>query len=135
MQRYSKLPGPPRFCRSTSVRNIPVARPRIHEVRRRLSQETIAQLVADYEAGQSTPALEAKYGVAKATVLKLLEEHGVTMRHQLMTETETAEAIQLYQQGWSLARVGEHLGRNPSTIQGVLRRAGVARRQRWERPK
>lgn len=89
--------------------------------------------MADYEAGQSTPALVEKYHLAKGTILKILDSHSVTMRHQLMTEAEIAEAIQLYQKGWSLVRVGQRFGRNPSTIQGVLRRAKVPRRRRWER--
>lgn len=91
------------------------------------------ELIADYQNGQSTPALVNKYGIAKGTVLNLRKEHGITMRRQHMTEEEVAEAIKLYQQGWSLARVGQHINRNPSTIQGLLRRGGVAGRQRWER--
>jgi hypothetical protein len=129
IQRYSKIPDVSHFRKSTAVRDVPVARPRVHDVRRRLNRETITQLVADYEAGQSTPTLVKRYGLAKGTVLKLLKEHGITMRHQQMTEAEIIETIDLYQQGWSLARIGQHFGRNPSIIQGVLKRAGVARRK------
>jgi hypothetical protein len=109
IQRYSKMTDVTRLRRSTGVRDVPTARPQVHEVRRRLTKETIEQLVADYEAGLSTPALVEKYHLAKGTVLNLLKEHGTTMRHQLMTEAEIVEAIQLYRAGWSLARVGQHL--------------------------
>jgi hypothetical protein len=134
VQRYSKLPIVTRFPSSTPMPGVPIERTgrRIHNVRRRLGPEIITQVVADYEAGQSTPVLTEKYHLAKGTVLKILDNHGITTRHQKMTDTETTEAVQLYQQGWSLARVGKHFDRNPSTIQGVLRRAGVERRKRWE---
>lgn len=134
MQRYSKLADVSKMCRSDTVRAIPIERTtRVHNLRRRLGPETIAQVVADYQAGTSTPTLMKQYKISKGAVLRLLQDHGIAMRHQPMTEQEITEAIQLYGQGWTLASVGEHFGRNPSTIQGLLRRAGVARRRRWER--
>jgi hypothetical protein len=133
IQRYSKFANLSKLARCISGRHVPPARPRVHEARRGLKADTIAQLVADYEAGQPTPVLMTKYHLAKATVIKILKSHGITMRHQQMSQAKTSEAIQLYQQGWSLADVGAHFNRNPSTIQGVLKRAGVERRGRWER--
>ena len=138
MHRYSKLPVIPQIRRSTSVRAVPIertdrSRHRVHNVRKRLGHDVVAQLVADYQEGVSTPALMEQYQLGKGTVLHLLQDHGIPMRHQHMTKAEATEAICLYQQGWSLARVGEHFNRNPSTIMGVLKRAGVERRKRWER--
>jgi hypothetical protein len=135
MQRYSKLADMSKICRSDTVRAVPVEHTshRVHNVRRRLGAETITQVVADYQAGDSTPTLMLKYSLAKGTVLRLLQDNDINMRHQRMSELEIAEAIKLYQQGWSLARVGKHFNRNPSTIQAVLMRAGVTRRKRWER--
>jgi DNA-binding NarL/FixJ family response regulator len=90
-------------------------------------------VVADYEAGQSTMVLMERYHLAKGTVLKILDTHGTTRRHQPMTDAEVAEVIRLYQEGWSLARIGKRFDRNPATIHAVLRRAGVPRRKPWER--
>jgi hypothetical protein len=66
-------------------------------------------------------------------VLSILDDHGVTRRHQPLTEDQVQQATELYQQGWSLAQVGEHLGRDATVILLVLKRAGVARRRPWER--
>ena len=134
MQRYSKLADVSKMFRSDAVRAVPIERTdRVHNIRRRLGPETIARVVADYQAGASTPTLMKRYKISKGAVLRLLQDHGIAMRHQPMTEQEITVATQLYEQGWSLARVGEHFSRNPSTIQGMLRRAGVARRRTWER--
>jgi hypothetical protein len=91
------------------------------------------QIVADYEAGDSTLDLVARYGLGKGTVLKLLRDRGAEIRHQSLAPEELAEAIQLYESGLSLARVGEHFGRDASLIHITFKRAGVPRRKPWER--
>jgi hypothetical protein len=105
-------------------------------VRERLGPEGIAQLVADYQAGEPSTSLTKKYEVGKGTVLRLLREHGAKMRRQPISAEEAAIAIELYQQGWSLARVGKHLGREHTAIREVLERAAIPRRDghRRERP-
>lgn len=130
MQRYSKLADVSKTCRPDGVRRVPVVRrpTRVHSVRKRLGPETIAQLVADYQAGMATTALTMKYRIGKGTVLRLLDDHGVHRRHQPLTEEQVQQAIALYQQGWSLARVGKHLGREDTLIWLTLKRTGVPRR-------
>jgi transposase len=90
-------------------------------------------LVADYQAGASTLALMKRYGIGKGTVLRLLDSHDVTRRHQPMTEQEAEQAVRLYGQGRSLAQVGEQLGRSGSAVWLALKRAGVERRGTHER--
>src|SRR6185437_15341008 len=58
----------------------PVARGHIHNARRRLGPEQIAQLVADYEAGSPSTQLMTTYGLGKGTVLRLLRKHGAKLR-------------------------------------------------------
>lgn len=58
-----------------------VAPPRRHRVADRLGETIIMQLVKDYEDGIPTTRLTPRYGLAKGTVLKLLQEHGVTAHH------------------------------------------------------
>jgi hypothetical protein len=50
------------------------------------------------------------YQLGKGTVLGILAECGVKMRGQGIPEDRLNEAIDLYQSGWSLVRVGDHFG-------------------------
>lgn len=129
MQRYSKLPNIACFPSSTPVPGVPLEHTgrsarRVHNVRKRLGGEAMAQLIADYEAGLSTTVLTSKYCLGKGTVLRILDEHGVTRRHQSLTEEQVQQVIELYQQGWSLARVGRELGRDATLIHLTLKRGG-----------
>ncbi|MCX2934705.1 hypothetical protein ORI20_31015 [Mycobacterium sp. CVI_P3] len=54
--------------------------PQIQKVDRRLSAETIAELVQAYRDGVGTPTLRRRYNLSQGSVLKLLREHGVIMR-------------------------------------------------------
>lgn len=83
MGRYSKLPELPGFGHLAAEGRLPVARSRrVHAARRRLSTDTLAQLVADYEAGQPTTELMATYDLGKGTVLGLLRGVGIKLRAQ-----------------------------------------------------
>lgn len=106
----------------------PVQRRTPQRAEGRLGPDGVARLVADYQAGQASTSLARSYGLSKATVLRLLEANGVARRQQSLTAEQQAEAVQLYLGGWSLARVGEHFGRDHSVIFHVLKRAGVERR-------
>jgi hypothetical protein len=50
------------------------------------------------------------------------------LRSQSLTVGQRKEAIRLYQEGWSLARVGQQFGRQHTVIRDVLVRAGILRR-------
>ena len=52
-----------------------------HRVADRLNESVINQLVKDYRDGIPTTRLTARYRLAKGTVLKLLRDHGVTIRN------------------------------------------------------
>ena len=54
--------------------------PEAQRIDRRLSAETIAELVQAHREGVSTPELRRRYGLSQGSVLKLLHRHGVTMR-------------------------------------------------------
>ncbi|MGY1681979.1 helix-turn-helix domain-containing protein [Geodermatophilus sp. SYSU D01176] len=74
------------------------------------------------------------YGLGKGAVLRLLDIHGVTRRRQGLPPFEVQEALRLYGQGWSLARIGERFGRHHSVILRALERAGMPRRDQHRRP-
>lgn len=106
-----------------------VDRPSQHfHINRRLSPSTIIELVAAYKAGTNTPELCERYNIAKGSVLKLLQDHGVTMRRQPLTEHQIDQAVTLYEAGQSLATIGTQLGSSPTTIRAALNTRGVVMR-------
>jgi hypothetical protein len=130
VQRYSKLPKATQLSHIGRASPIPIAPPRIHNAQKRLGPEVVAQLIADYQAGAPSTALMQTYGIGKGTVLKILEDHGVSRRNQPLADDEREEAIQLYLAGWSMAKVGRHYGRAHTVIRDMLRRHGVQRQPR-----
>jgi len=49
----------------------------------------ISELVAAYRSGESTNSLCIRFGISKGGVLKLLADHGVTIRQQPMNKSVT----------------------------------------------
>jgi hypothetical protein len=66
-------------------------------------------------------------------VLGILERHGVKRRNQPLTAEQCETAIQLYQQGRSLARIGREFGKAHTVVRDVLIRAGMPRHGPHER--
>jgi hypothetical protein len=133
MQRYSKLADLSKIGHSTTVRSVPIARRRIHSARKRLGPEAVAQLVADYQAGVPATQLMGTYGIGKGAVLRILHEAGVIRSRPSLTSARLQEAAELYGQGWSLVRLGEHFGFDQSAIWLGLKRMKVPMRRPWER--
>lgn len=96
---------------------------------RRLSSDTIAELVAAYRGGTSTNALCQRYELSKGGILKLLSDQGVMMRNQSMTEEQIDLAVTLYKTGLSLVAVGKELGCAASTVRDALKARGIQRRK------
>lgn len=104
---------------------------------RRLSEDAIDRLVADYEAGESAATLAERYGVHRHTIASHLEQRGVT-RHvtqNKLSPADTDEAIQLYLKGTSLIQVGETFSVSAATIARALRQQGIPLRPRrgWDK--
>jgi hypothetical protein len=105
----------------------PIVKPP-HQAVQRLGPARVAEMANSYERGTATTELTQRYGLGKGTVLRLLHEQGVVLRHQPLATESAAEAIALYQAGWSLARIGTKMQRQPTVIRDLLERSGVARR-------
>ena len=95
--------------------------PQAQRVDRRLSPETIAELVQAYRDGASTTELRRHYELSQGSVIKLLHEHSVAMRNQGLVGGDVAIATELYQSGATLAQLGDdsapagwHWGWGPS---------------------
>lgn len=72
--------------------------------------------------------LSERFGCHRNTVSRLLKFRGITLRLASMTEDEIAMAETLYTSGLSLAKVGEQLGFNDSTVRLRLIERGVRMR-------
>lgn len=52
----------------------PVKSPRVHKLDERLDSETMARIVAEYEAGGSSESIGALFCLSKRSVIKILRE-------------------------------------------------------------
>ena len=102
--------------------------PGIFSVARRLGAEGVARLIVAYESGTPTTQLTRDFGIAKGSVLRLLEQNGVAMRQQPIPAELIPKAAELYNEGLSLTAVSDRLGVNRSTLFHAFRRAGVTMR-------
>jgi hypothetical protein len=101
----------------------------------RLSPEAVSQLITDYQSGKTIYQLATVYRVHRHTVSSHLQSAGIKIRGHSLTQDQAAEAIRLYLDGWSLAKVGKHFNREHTVIRDVLQRAGIPRRDSHGRPK
>lgn len=69
-----------------------------------------------------------QFGIDRRTVGKLLTRNGVQTKHPGLTAEDVDQASQLYEDGWSLARIGQRLGVTATTVHRRLRERGVAMR-------
>lgn len=128
--RYSNQTIGPLIHISTTVEPGPLARPRVHNAQKRLGPDKVAQLIADYQAGEPSTALTQRYHLGKGTVLKILKDHGITMRRQGFPTDRLQEAIQCYAGGWSTQRIGDHLSCDKESVRQALLRVGITLRPR-----
>ena len=113
----------------------PAPEPVIHRAKDRLSELELALVVSRYQAGESAAMLGEELGIAKQTVMRLLKAEGVALHRPRLSGSEKAEAIRLYLDGWSLAKIGSKLARDHSSVRNVLLREGIERRDEHGRPR
>ena len=94
-------------------------------VRRRLSPETIAQVVECYQTGATAAELGAEHGVSKNGMLKLLREQGVQIRAKSLPIAVVTQAKHLYERGMSMRQVSEQLGVSRTALRRNFREMGV----------
>ncbi|SFO95103.1 hypothetical protein SAMN04489713_110340 [Actinomadura madurae] len=66
-----------------------------------------------------------RFGIERRTVSSILHRYGVPRRRRGLTPEQVDDAIHLYTLGWFLARVGDHLGVNHTTVLNKLRERGI----------
>jgi hypothetical protein len=90
----------------------------------------VAEIVAKYEAGATTPALCVEYSLSKGGLLKLLRGAGVQLRNQPLKREQLDEAALMYERGDSIANIATHFGVSYNGVRQAFVRAGIDRRPR-----
>jgi DNA-directed RNA polymerase specialized sigma24 family protein len=101
----------------------------LYPLRTRLTAKQREELIRRYVDGERAYQLASEFGVHRQTVANVLMTAGAR-RPRLMTEAERAEAVVLYEAGWTCARIGEELGRSRDAVRRALRAAGLVLRRR-----
>ena len=116
-----KLPKLDAPARVSSARPLPAKK-------RYTPPEHEQAIVAEYQVGTTTYQLARKYGIHRNTIGRILKRRGVEMRMQGLSPAQVSEAVGLYEGGWSLARIGEHLHVDANTVRARLLERGVRMR-------
>lgn len=98
-----------------------------YKERTNLSAESVDELVSRYKAGTDMTRLAREFGIHRMTVRRLLDERGVAVRDTQvrMTERQMTEMAELYEQGWSLYRLGKKYGCDGHTVGRKLKGMGA----------
>lgn len=92
-------------------------------------------LITHYMAGQSARQLAAPLGVSKAVVLRILRDHGVTIRVPLQQRAaafDVTGAYQAYQQGLTITAIARQFRASADLVTKCFARAGYIRRSGTE---
>lgn len=76
-----------------------------------------------------------RFGIERRTVSNILHRHNVQMRRCGLSTDQIDHAVHLYNLGWSLERVGQHLGIVHTTVLAKLRERGIPTRDTHGRPR
>ncbi|WP_218026058.1 transposase family protein [Nocardia miyunensis] len=123
-----KLPDP------TTPAPPSAGRPKLSRARQ-LGADQVQELIAGYKSGETMYQLGARFGIERRTVSKILHRHEVPMRRRGLSLEQTDDAIHLYHLGWSLARVGQHLGVEHTAVLAKRRQRGIPTRDTHGRPR
>jgi AraC-like DNA-binding protein len=105
-----------------------VDEPEPRQRQRRLRKDEQLELIARYKSGESVYCLAEAFVITRQTVSQILERHDVPRRYRLLTDEHLPLARQLYEEGLSLADVGERFGVSTRTVLNAFRRLGLATR-------
>jgi predicted DNA-binding protein (UPF0251 family) len=72
----------------------------------RLTNEELDVVVVAYESDLTPAELASSFGADRRTLANRLEQRGIPRRSRRLTDQQIDEAAALYNQGWSLARIG-----------------------------
>lgn len=101
---------------------------RIRQRQKRLDENEIERLIAEYRTGLTIYQLATRFGCHRTTVSECLKARGVQMRRRPLCEEQIREAIRLYQSGLSVAKAADQVGAKPETLRLRLIERGVQMR-------
>lgn len=102
----------------------------LHKLSHRLTPEEMARLAEEYKAGKTTTQLEVQFQLSHGSVVKLLQDQGVTIRSRGLSQVELEQIVECYESGLSIVQVAQKLGRADSTIWRALLKMKVKMRPR-----
>jgi transposase-like protein len=76
----------------------------------RFTPDELNQIVARYQAGETSTALARESGIAKSTFLRLLAERGVGTRPRGLTTATEGEILRLRKQGMIIREIAKRVG-------------------------
>lgn len=94
----------------------------------RLTSAMMDEAERRYMDGEILRLIAGHLGVSRQRLAERLRERGVRLRREKPSSEQVLEMCRRYEQGESLARIGERLGFNPSSVRMYLLRAGTALR-------
>lgn len=94
----------------------------------RLSDEKVGQIVTAYETGKTVYELAAEYRCHRVTISAVLKRQGIALRRTSPTPEQIDKMVHLYETGYSLAKVGDRLGFNATTVLHQLKVRGIPTR-------
>ncbi|PRW64761.1 hypothetical protein CEP50_02685 [Actinopolyspora mortivallis] len=93
------------------------------------------QLIEGYQAGATVYELGEQFGIERRTVSTILHRHGVPMRRRGLSAEQIDDAVRLYNQGWSLARIAARMDVAAGTVRQRLHERGVPIRDTQGQPR
>jgi hypothetical protein len=103
----------------------------LHSVSRRrhyIESDDVSEMIQSYRAGSTLKEIGAKFRITGSRVSSLLKDRGVRIRNQSLEPEAIALAIELYESGLSLAKVGAKLSCDANTVRLAPISAGEPRR-------
>jgi hypothetical protein len=127
LSNFEHLIGRPRRpdAGPQTVRKRRVRGPR--QVHTSLVAADIDRLIQRYLAGTPINDLANEFAIHRTTVMQHVQRSGVPRRQHVLAD-RVDEARHLYEQGWSLAQIGQHFDVHASTVRLALLAADVRMR-------
>ncbi|MCX2163281.1 hypothetical protein [Corynebacterium auriscanis] len=104
-----------------STRPLPIQVPR-------LTSTMLDEAERRYLDGDTLWLIASDLGVSRQRLAGRLRKRGVRLRREKPSSEQVIEMCRRYEQGESLARIGERLGFNPSSVRVHLLHAGITLR-------